>query len=469
MLINHKNGKSEQKTVAVLGAGPAGLAAATKLAAGGYKVCIFDERPDIGGLCASIKYGDFIFDFGGHRFYPDNEKVLDEIKKIAPSDLVVRKRNSSIFIRRKFVAYPLRLGNLLFNMSPVILFAAMLEYMGRSVKNMVLPLKEKTLKDWLLNRFGRVLYDIYFKPYTEKFWGLSIDDISVEWASSRITLVGFWDVMLRLFSRKKSVPATYIKEYFYPDLGIGAIFEKMGREIENNGGEINLCNKIRNVYVNNGTAQKILIEKDGEETLLKCDYVISTVPLPELVSMLEPQLEAEYQNMAGTVKYRAMLFVFLIINRESISGNNWVYFPEDDYVFSRITEPKNWSARMAPKDKTSLCVEIPLNTDDDLWNMDDSLVMEEVAAGLSKAGFLERNEIVDYFTQKWRYSYPVYTGDYRKTVDSLMLRLSDIGNLALAGRQGRFVYATATDAMKMGFDAAEEAERYFDADNGRRV
>jgi len=449
------------KKVIILGGGPAGLAAGLILARNDIPVEIIDAESNIGGLSASIKFKGYIFDYGGHRLCFEDDAILNKIKNIIGDELKLRKRKSSIFIRGKFIDYPLRFRNLLFNMNPVTLFAAVLDYLLRFIKNRLLPVKEKNLKDWTINRFGKVLFNIYFRPYTEKFWGLPIDKMSIAWASKRITLAGFWDVMVRLFMKKKSKPATYITEFLYPDRGIGRVFEKMADEIVSRGGKIILNSKVTGIELKGDTAGTVFFERDGERHAVNSDYIISTIPITELVNIFLPKLDMEYLEIADSLKYRSLIFVFLIINKKQITNDSWLYFPEKEYIFTRISEPKNWSSLMAPQDKTSLCVEITDQVNGKIWNIEDSEILQEVVKGLADVKLLKREDIEEYFITRWKYAYPIYTGDYKENLGKILTYLLNIKNLSTCGRQGMFNYDTMPDAIKMGFETGEKAKAYF--------
>ncbi len=447
------------KKIVIIGTGPAGLAAALKLSESGVSVCVIEAESEVGGLCASIRYDKYIFDYGGHRLYNDDKEIVDEIKRLSNDRLKVRKRRSCIFIKHKFIEYPLKLKNLLLNMKIAVIIGAILEYFVRFIRNIIFRKKENNLKDWIKNKFGKVLFSMYFKPYTEKFWGIPIEDLSVDWAAKRITLVGFWDVMSRLFSKRKSIPATYVLEFYYPEEGIGMIFKDISDEIKKNGGEIILNSKVVKFKLVNGNISSIVYVKNDKEFNIKPDYVISTMPITELVRDVLSETDQNIMNIVNKLEYRSMVFVFLMIDKERVSTNSWIYFPESQYIFSRITEPKNWSVSMGPQGKTSLCVEIVCGMGDDVWSLEKERLYQKVVEGLEEAELLKSKDVEGYFIAKWQYAYPIYTKNYSNNRDKLLKYLTRIKNLTTCGRQGAFNYGTTTEAMKMGFDEAEKILR----------
>lgn len=449
-----------KNVITILGAGPAGLTAGLSLAKSGIPVRIVEAEPRLGGLSASVKHKGYIFDYGGHRFYPEGEAIFAMVKEIMGEELKQRRRRSSIFLKGKFIDYPLRSRNLFFNMNTFLLVAAAGEYLLRLLKNKCAPVEEKTLKDWVLNRFGKVLYNIFFRPYSEKFWGIPVDDMTIDWASKRITLVGLWDAIIRLFRKRKLIPATYITTFFYPDHGIGRICERMAEEIIKCGGEVILNSKVVQLEVATDLINGIRLHQEGKETVMRPDYVISTIPITEFTNMIRPSLSQQYLEIARSLRYRALIFVFLMINREEVTDNNWIYFPEKEYIFTRLTEPKNWSREMVPQGKTSLCVEITCQAGDEIWNAKDAEIFARAVRGLQGARLLKSDEIEDYFVIRWKYAYPIYGRNYEENLKRLLTLLSGIRNLTTCGRQGQFNYTTIPDTMKMGLEAADRAKMY---------
>lgn len=449
------------KTVLIIGAGPAGLSAGLHLVKKGINVKILDCRKKVGGLCASLEYNGCIFDYGGHRFYTEDIDILQRLEQITEGELKQRSRKSSIYMGGKFIDYPLRITDLLLKMNTRVLFSALVDYAYRSIKNIFTPSKEDNLEDWISNRFGKVFYNIFFKPYTEKFWGVEVNKIKPEWAEKRITLTGLWDVILRLFKKRKSTPISYITKFYYPDKGMGVIFDKFADEITSLCGEIILDARVTQIKTESGNIDEVVCRKDNKEVSFKPDYVISTMPLTEFVGMLSNVLPQDLVTDTCSLKFRSMIFVFIIINKMNIGSDNWVYFPEADYIFSRITEPKNWSSFLTPESKTSLCVEISCDYNDMTWKAEDEELFTIVCRDLEKTGLVLKGDIESYRIEKWRYCYPMYIGRYKGIVIKTREQLEkNLKNLKLCGRQGQFEYSTASEVIKNGFSSAETVIEY---------
>ncbi|MFH1898030.1 MAG: FAD-dependent oxidoreductase [Candidatus Desantisbacteria bacterium] len=267
--------------VAILGAGPAGLSAALRLAKQGVHVEVIEAEPQVGGLCRTIQHDDFFFDLGGHRFATKDKGLEQDIKELMGSELVTRPRCSTIWLNGKYINYPLELVDLLRKMNPFASTRCILDYFLAALARRVASSPDKTFEDWIIHRFGKGLYSAYFGPYSSKLWGIPPDLISADWAEYRITLINLWDIILRLFRLKKDTPTTYITNFYYPkSRGIGRIWEYTADAILDNGGIIHLNSTVEELQVDKN---RVVFLKDRVLlNTIKYDFVICTIPCPEL-------------------------------------------------------------------------------------------------------------------------------------------------------------------------------------------
>ncbi|MEK7813016.1 MAG: FAD-dependent oxidoreductase [Candidatus Desantisbacteria bacterium] len=329
------------------------------------------------------------------------------------------------------------------------------DYFSGILKRTFSPLSPSdiTFEDWVTNRFGKALYSIYFAPYSAKLWGVSPNLISADWADYRITLTSLWDVLLRLFKIKKDTPTTYIKNFYYPKSGgIGRISERIAEVIQSYGGTIHLNATVKELQPEKGA---VIYSKDGMLNNMEYDYVISTIPLPELIRMIRPIAPNEYLDAASNLTFRSIRFFNLCLNKERVSENTWIYIPQQDIPFFRIQEPGNWSKSSAPAGKTSLILEIACNKGDDLWNADDKSIYKLCIDGLKRMGFDLEDETIDYFSVRAECAYPIYTLDYKTHLKKIFEFLAQYKNLVCCGRQGLFWYNAMDEAMRSGFEAAD--------------
>lgn len=444
-----------KKRVIVLGAGPAGLAAAWKLAQKGQEVIVLEKESQVGGICRSIKYKDFSFDLGGHRFITKDHDLSREIKNLMGDELITTPRKSVIRLRGKYFQYPLEFKNLFINMDKVFLIRSLIDYFYSVGTKKLFHKKDDSFEDWIVNRFGRTLYDIYFGMYTEKLWGISPKQISADWAAQRISLLNLWDVLLRLLGKKSGRPKTYALEFAYPKQGIGRICERMKQEIEKKGGKIYLNSKVKNIILEEEFIKMITYEEDGRQRDISGDWYISTIPMPDFIKGIRPQIMGEYLKVAEAMAFRSVRFLNLLIDLPSISDNTWIYIPEKDYMFFRIQEPRNWSSLSAPEGKTSLILEISCNQGDQIWSAPEEVIFKRCVNDLNRLGLFDTSKISEHFTTSIEHGYPIYDLDYKIKIKKSMELLRGIENLIPIGRQGLYRYNNMDHSIKMGLLTGE--------------
>ncbi|MBD3388389.1 MAG: NAD(P)-binding protein [Candidatus Altiarchaeales archaeon] len=447
------NGRGD---VLVLGAGSCGLSAAWDLLEKGYKVTVLEVLGEPGGLCRTSERGDYRFDLGGHRFISRDQGLIDRVQKLMGSELLVSTRKSVIRFQGKNYKYPLNARDLLVNMNPLLSSACFLSYVKSRLLNRLNPQPDDNFEEWLVNRYGRRLYQIFFEPYSTKLWGVSPREISSEWASQRISLLNLSDVILRVLGLRKSKPRTYALKYFYPREGIGQMFRVLAAEVERLGGMIVYNARVTAVNLEGDTVTSVEYELDGVKKKIECEKLISTLLLPDLVKMMHPKPAAEVLAMADDLKLRSLRFMNIPLDGiEDISDNTWWYLQDGGYAATRLQEPKRRSRYSAPEGKTSVMLEIPCTVGDETWTMDDKKLFERCMVDLKDMGLDLEDNVVDYYTTDAIQSYPVYSMTYRQNRDGLLEHLKKYGNLISCGRQGLFDYIFMDDAMLMGFQASE--------------
>lgn len=436
--------------VVILGAGPAGLAAAWKLASPEVKVEIVELEDQIGGLCRTIKHGDYSFDLGGHRFITQNIQLAEEIKRLMGDELLERPRTSTIRLQGKYFHYPLEAVDLLKKMNIWTSVKCFLDYGVTTIKNKWFPKEDISLEDWIVNRFGRSLYNIYFGPYSAKLWGMPPTEISSDWAAQRISLLNLWDVFLRLLGKKKNMPKTYATRFYYPKKGIVKIPERMCEEACKNGATLHLNTEVKEIIFENNKAKGVVVIKDGITRYLSADYIISTIPLPDMIKMITPKVDSEYIEIVNTMRYRGLRFMNLCINKEKISDNTWIYIPEGEFLFMRIQETKNWSPYHAPEGKTGLILEISCSEGDTIWNSPDEMIYNRCINDLKKLELDVEGKVEDYFSTKIKHAYPIYDLNYREKLSKIYSFLAKLENFIPCGRQALYRYNNMDHSIEMG-------------------
>ncbi len=444
-----------KKKILVLGGGPCGLSAAWELSRYGYDVTVIEKEAKVGGLCITNEYKGYRFDLGGHRFISKNKELVENVCRVMGNELLTSNRKSVILLKGKTFDYPLSAKDILLKMDIWTNIRAFTAYVIASVAKVVFRKKDMSFEDWIVNRFGRTLYNLFFGPYTEKLWGISPKLISSDWASQRISLLNLKDVLMRLFKIKKGTPRTYAKGYFYPKKGIGQMFDVISDEISGRGGKIILNAAVSGITVNNGRVEGVSYVQHGVTRTIECDMVISTISLTDFIRAFPAQLTRNIRHHASVLKFRAVRFLNILVDLPDISDNTWMYVSEGKYIMTRIQEPKRRSPFSAPEGKTSVMLEIPCNENDETWNCPDETLLKRCLADLKGLGIDIRDKVIDYFTTSVTHGYPVYSLDYSMHRQKLFDFLASYENLITCGRQGTFRYIFMDTAMEMGIAAAQ--------------
>lgn len=445
--------------VVVLGAGPAGLSAAWKLAESGVDVAVVEAESHVGGLSHTIRRDGYLFDLGPHRFHTDNPAVLAEIERLV-GPMPERARKTRVYFMGHYYDYPLSASNLLSSLSPWLGFTCFADFLATWARNKVRPAEDDSFESWVVNRFGRRLYDVYFGPYTAKVWGRDPRKLSASWAAQRVAVVDLWDLVLRTLGVRRGYNhfhhSPYKPDFHYPLAGVGQIYDRMAEEVQRHGGSVSLGAPVREVICRDGRVESVLVEREGRLEEIGGDYFVSTMPIPDLVRALRPRPPEVVLRAAGDLRFRAMIFLFLAIDKESVSDDHWIYFPGQDLIFNRISEMRNFSPEAAPAGKTSLVVEITCDVDDEVWNESEEELYRRSVEGLVKAGLIRADQVLGHFFTRSRHAYPTYDLNFEVNLGRLYYHLAGLENLVVAGRQGLFRYINQDHAIEMGLCAAEE-------------
>lgn len=444
-----------KKKILVLGGGPCGLSAAWEISKYGYDVAVVEKESKVGGLCITNEYKGFRFDLGGHRFISKNKELVGNVCKMMGRELLTANRKSVILLQGKTFEYPLSAKDIFLKMDLWTNLKAFTSYLISTVSRIIFRKKDISFEDWIVNRFGRALYNLFFGPYTEKLWGISPKFISSDWASQRISLLNLKEVLFRLFKLRKGTPRTYAKGYFYPKKGIGQMFDVMSEDISKMGGNIILNASVSSIQVNNNTIESICYNQHGITKRIDCDAIVSTIPLTDLVKAFPGYLTRDIINHTSALKFRSVRFLNILVDLPDISDNTWMYVSEGKYIMTRIQEPKRRSPFSAPEGKTSIMLEIPCNENDEIWNCSEESLLKRSLADLKGLGIDIQDFVIDYFTSSVVHGYPVYSLDYAMHRQKLFDFLGQYDNLITCGRQGTFRYIFMDTAMEMGITAAQ--------------
>ncbi len=445
-----------KKKALILGAGLAGLSCGYELARHGLDVTLIEKENEAGGLAKSFRNNKFTYDLGPHRFHSEKSYLIEHIKEILDNKVVIKKRKSEIFLKNRYFDYPLRTANIISRMPPLILLKIFFDYFTTQVKKRFKDVPDNSFENWVTNRFGTTLYEIFFKEYTEKTWGLSCSEISSDYAAQRISLLNLWDVVVKSVFKTKNIPRTYVSQFYYPqEGGIGNIAEKYMEKIAGHGAKIFLGSEIKTINVSSSGVTSVVFESNETSHSESYDYVCSTIPMTDLVSLITPQDDSKVKQACSELFFRSIVFVYLIINKPRLSDNHWIYIPGRLFLSNRISEFKNFNEDSSPPKKTIICSEVTCFCGDRIWNMNNERLADRVTEDLVQLGLTGENEVEDYFTYKMKHAYPIYDIYYQEHLGVIRNFLNQFDNLYSFGRNALFRYNNMDHSVEMGLSVAK--------------
>lgn len=444
--------------VTIIGAGPAGLTAAYELSKLGLYPTVVEADSQVGGLSRTVNYRGYRFDIGGHRFFSKVPLINELWQEMLREDFLVRPRLSRIYYREHFFDYPLKAANALAGLGPVEALLITLSY----TKAKLFPGGEETnFEQWVSNRFGYRLYEIFFKTYTEKVWGLPCAEISADWAAQRIKNLSLHEALRNALlgaarAKDGQVITTLIDQFHYPRYGPGMMWEHCEQLLATRGHETIRGIKVERIRHRNGRVECVYGRKgDGESVEFGGDHFISTMPLRRLIQSLDPPPPDRVLQAANTLRYRDYLTAVLIVKRESVFPDNWIYIHSPDVKMGRIQNYKNWSEYMVPdQSRTSLGLEYFLWDKDDEWNWSQDRLVELGIKECAKLGLIEPDEVEDGTVVRMKKAYPVYDQHYQESVEIIRNYLEGFSNLQTVGRNGLHRYNNQDHSMLTAVYAA---------------
>jgi protoporphyrinogen oxidase len=442
----------------VIGGGPAGLTAAYELSKLGIGSSVLEADRQVGGLSRTVNYRGYRFDIGGHRFFTKVPLVNELWQEILGEDFMLRSRLSRIHYRGHFYDYPLKATNALAGLGPVEAFLVGLSFS----KAKLFPHAEETnLEQWVANRFGHRLYEIFFKTYTEKVWGIPCSEISADWAAQRIKNLSLPEAVRNaLFSSNRSrngeIITSLIDQFNYPRLGPGRMWERCEELLEKQGNHTIRGVKVEEIRHRHGRVECVYGRNhNGESVEFSGDQFISSMPLRSMIRALSPAAPDEVIEAANTLRYRDYLTVVLIAKRETVFPDNWIYIHSPEVKMGRIQNYKNWSPHMVPDQaRTSLGLEYFLWDKDEEWQWSEDRLVELGINECSRIGLIERDEVEDGTVVRMKKAYPVYDQHYQASLETIRNYLESFQNLQTIGRNGLHRYNNQDHSMVTAVYAA---------------
>jgi protoporphyrinogen oxidase len=439
----------------IIGAGPAGLAAARESTLQGTAPTVLEKADRVGGIARTEAYKGYRFDIGGHRFYTQVKEVQAVWQEMLGEDFPAVARMSRIYYRGRFFAYPLELFNTLSNLGPLESLLILLSYL----KAKLWPLsQEETFEQWVTNRFGRRLFQTFFQTYTEKVWGIPCHQIQAEWAGQRIKGLSLTSAVSDALLGGNNAKSL-IKAFHYPTHGPGMMWQRFLEQVQSQGGQFHLNTEVIRLRRERGRITGVTARADGRTIELPGQHFISSMPLDELIARLDPPPPSDVLQAARHLNYRAFVIVVLIVNRADLFPDQWIYVHSPEVRVGRIQNFKNWSAALVPDpDTTSLGMEYFCDIDDDLWAMPDAELVELATRELASLELAGPHEVVDAVILRQPKAYPVYDLEYRQHLGLIRQFLATVDNLQTIGRNGMHRYNNQDHSMLTGMLAVRNLQ-----------
>ncbi|MDH3732608.1 MAG: NAD(P)/FAD-dependent oxidoreductase [Gemmatimonadota bacterium] len=437
----------EGDRVAVLGGGPAGLTAAYVLAGEGVEVTVFEATDMVGGISQTATYDGFRFDIGGHRFFTKIAPVQEMWDEVLADEFLTVPRLSRIYYDGKFFDYPLKPMNALFGLGIFRAISIFFSYLKAHLRPSPV---EENFEQWVTNRFGKKLYETFFKTYTEKVWGIPCTEIRAEWAAQRIKGLSLAKAVLSAASlnKRSTKIKTLINEFRYPRLGPGQMWELTAKAIEDKGGRVLMRHRVEGVEVAGDRATAVVATSPDGEVRIEADHVISSLDLRGLVRCIRPTPPAPVAAAAEGLRYRDFLVVALIVDEKDLFPDNWIYIHSSGVQVGRIQNFGNWSPHLlGDPSKSCLGLEYFCFEGDGLWETADAELIELAKKEIGELGLADPSLVTDGAVVRMPKAYPIYDGEYRDHLDVIRDHIDPIPNLHPVGRNGMHKYNNQDHSM----------------------
>ena len=413
---------------------------------------MLEKYDKVGGIARTETHQNYHFDIGGHRFFTKSDVINRLWQEMMGADFLKVPRMSRIFYQGRFYTYPLNIRNTLGNLG---ITESLLILMSYCKAQLAPATEEQTFEQWVSNRFGKRLYLTFFKTYTEKVWGIPCNQIQADWAAQRIKGLSLVSAVTNaLFGSGET--KSLINEFDYPELGPGMMWRRFQEHLTAAGCQVLLNSEALTLHHDQGRITRVTCREGDALRDIPASHFISSMPITALIDRFEPMAPEEVRAAARALSYRAFLIVVLIVDKEHLFPDQWIYIHSPAVKVGRIQNFKNWSAAMVPDSgKTSIGMEYFCNAGDDFWLKSDAELTEIATLEIDLLGLAHAHDVSDSFVVRQPYAYPVYDQDYRLKLAVIRNFLESFDNLQTIGRSGMHRYNNMDHSMLTGILAAQ--------------
>ena len=462
----------DKKSTVILGAGFTGLSAAYLLSKRGYKVTVIEMKSSPGGIGSEIINDGNRYEMGAHLFHCPDKKILNEIKSIVGEELIRVERTIKINFQGKYYDFPLKINEVLINLPIFTVLKSLASYLYQRFKNLIVKKENKNTEEVLINNYGKVLYNIFFKSYIAHVWGILPSQFSPKFANQRIPNFNILEIIsklkkyiyLNIFKRQHIDVNNYIEKVegklYTTKKGFSGIAKLIADTIEQNGGTIIYNSKVRKVILGeNNKIQSIEYFKNSKFYKLKLDGLITTIPVNNFIKMVYPKItDPSIPESLEKLKYRSLVFVGFIVKSKNCLPADLTYYR--NLSFNRLTDLTSFGIKGNINDTRTIIAEITCDTKDAVWE-DDILAKTLVFDDLESENIFDRKHILDSHVFRLKHAYPIYVEDFDVALENIKNHISKILNITTAGRQGNFQYINSHIAIRQGYNAAEKIIKYY--------
>jgi protoporphyrinogen oxidase len=438
---------SNSRQIAVIGAGPAGLSAALRLQLAGKNVTVYEAADQVGGMAKSFELWGQIVDLGPHRFFSSDPRVNKFWLESVDYEYVMVNRLTRIYYKNRFFSYPIQATNALRGLGIFEALRCVLSYL----KVKVVPNKEESKFDsWVTNRFGRRLFEIFFKSYTEKLWGISCSVLDADFAAQRIKKLSLYEAVKgAIFGNRNNKHRTLVDEFAYPNLGAGYVYTKMAQKFIAAGGSLRLKTQVMDITLLGDSVE--ITSSDTEQKIY--DHLISTMPITQLVAKIGAP--SEILELTKELKFRNTILVYLEVKGNNPFPDQWIYVHAQNLLTGRITNFSNWTKTINRNEEHHIiCLEYWCYDSDEIWTQEDSKLISLATRELYETKLIDNETILRGFVRRVPKCYPVYSSGYRAILEPIQEYLNTVLTITPIGRYGSFKYNNQDHSILMGMLAA---------------